>query len=88
MVTDVTELVMLRYHYNENEKRIKLLQQENDEFLAKLVRKCTHPTTVTTREYSPGGYDYVSSVTVTTKCNLCDTVLYCYDDPNHKGTHG
>lgn len=88
MAVDITELVMLRYHIDEFNRKISVLQNERNELIKKLERKCTHPTTATTRDYIPGGYDYVSSVIITTKCTLCNKVTESYDDPKHRGNYG
>lgn len=88
MSVDVTDLVMKKYFITEKKKQIEYLQKEIDEMQDWLEKKCTHPTTITDRKYHSGGYDYVSSVTVTTKCTLCEKVLSCIDDPKHKGHYG
>ena len=88
MSVDVTSLVMDRYHIDEKQKEISRLENEIKELRKRLYRCCTHPTTKTDEKYSPGGYNHVSSVTVTKTCPICDKVLKLYDDPNHKGIHG
>ena len=84
---DVTSLVMSRYFINELILEIERKQKELDDRWKTLQRQCTHPTHKTTKEYSSGGYDYVSSVCITKTCSICDKVLESHDDPKHRGTH-
>ena len=88
MPVDVSELMVLKYYVDKTNKEVKRLHEENESRRKELERKCTHPTTVTNRHYSSGGYDYRSSVTVTTTCCICDKVIESYDDPDHRGTFG
>ncbi|HEY9701872.1 MAG TPA: hypothetical protein V6C58_05480 [Allocoleopsis sp.] len=86
-MVDVTDLVMTKHFINEKQKEIDRLAEEIYELKEKLERKCTHPTTTTTRDYHPGGYDYVSEVVITTKCSICEKTIKSYSDPNHRGMH-
>lgn len=88
MSRDVTQLVMDRYFIDELKKKIEHLNNELQERLKTLQKRCSHPTTKTDRKYYSGGYDYVSSISITTTCTLCDKILESYDDPNHVGRHG
>lgn len=87
MSVDITSLVMDKYHLNEHIKKIEYHEKCIAELQARLERRCTHPTVVTTEKYNGGGYDYVSSVRITKTCTLCDKVLESYDDPKHRGSH-
>lgn len=87
MSRDITDLIMTKYFINEKEKEIARLNNEIAELRDKLVRKCDHPTTTTTEHYNSGGYDYLSSVVITQKCTICDTVVNQYYDPKHKGSY-
>jgi hypothetical protein len=84
--TDITHLVMLRYHIDETRKRIEVLQKEIDEQQTELERKCTHPTYKEDRHYTEGGYDYVSVSSITHTCTLCGKVIKSFTDPGHKGS--
>jgi hypothetical protein len=88
MSVDVTQLVMDRYYINELQDKISREHKELYDRWELLRKRCSHPTIRIDREYNRGGYDYVSSVTITHKCTICDKVLKSYDDPNHKGSHG
>lgn len=88
MTTDITYLMILKAQIAENNARIEALTKETLSVLDELRKKCPHPTQKTDRHYSSGGYDYLSSVTVTQTCTICGKVIKSYDDPNHHGTHG
>lgn len=87
MSVDITQLVMQKYYINELEKQLERDEIRLAEMIATLERQCTHPTIKTDNKYHKGGYDYVSSVTISKTCTICDKVLECYDDPKHKGYH-
>ena len=87
MSVDITQLVMQKYEINKLEKNLERDHDKLREMIAKLEKQCSHPTVRTDRHYSEGGYDYLSSVTISKTCTICDKVLECYDDPKHKGYH-
>lgn len=87
MAVDVTELVMLKYHIDQYDREINNIKVARKELIDKLERKCIHPTVKIDSNYCSGGYDYVSSVTITHTCTLCGKIVKSYDDPNHRGTH-
>lgn len=87
MSRDITDLVMTKYFIDEKKKEVERLNKEIDELQNKLVKKCDHPTTVTTEDYREGGYDYTSCVIITQKCTICDAILKSYYDPKHKGSY-
>jgi hypothetical protein len=87
MSVDITQLVIDRYHIDQKRKEIVRLNNEIDSLQKGLIRRCTHPTSKTEEKYHSGGYDYLSSVTITKTCTICDKVLESYDDPKHRGSY-
>lgn len=87
MAYDVTEVMTLLDKKKKLGKQIEKLEKEYDELSVDIESVCPHPTTVKDSHYSKGGYDYVSSVTITIRCSICNKTLKSYDDPNHKGCH-
>lgn len=86
MSIDVTQLVMERYLIDELRKEIERKNTELDTRWNKLQKQCSHPTIKVTEVYSSGGYDYVSTNTITTTCTICDKVLSSKLDPSHRGS--
>lgn len=84
-MTDVTELLKLKDSIELVRRRMISDNIAVNEWLSKLQKLCSHPTTKTTSKYYEGGYDYTSSVRITVKCTICEKVLESYDDPKHKG---
>jgi hypothetical protein len=85
---DITDLIMTKYFITEKEKQVQRLNNEIEELQNKLIKSCTHPTTITTSEYTSGTYNDLSFVTITHKCSICDKILESYYDPKHKGHYG
>lgn len=88
MPIDVTKLMNLKNEILEMHNTVDKLIVEITHKTDELQKLCQHPVEVKTETYHAGGYDYVSSVPVTHTCSICNKVLQCYDDPNHKGRHG
>lgn len=65
--------------------QIKELAEKLDEHRKVLDANCQHEHTTVKRDYKEGGYDYVSSVTITETCNLCHKILLVKDDKGHRG---
>lgn len=90
-LTDVVSLLdeasgLLKSSKGLEEQALKLARDALS-IKAKAQKLCTHPATKKDSQYHRGGYDYVSSVTITHTCVICGKVLKSYDDPNHKGYH-
>lgn len=88
MSVDITDLIKLRNDIDNLREEASAKNNLANTWEASLRAKCAHPTTKTDRHYSPGGYDYVSSVTINVYCTICGKSLKTYDDPKHKGYHG
>jgi hypothetical protein len=86
-MTDITEILKSKDNIDIIKRRIASDTATVIEWTNKLQKECLHPTTKTSRKYCSGGYDYLSSVTITIKCSICDKALKIYDDPNHKGSY-
>jgi vesicle coat complex subunit len=88
MTVDISKLTELKNEIEKKEKKRDKLDKKIFELIDKLQDACMHPTVNTKDYYCSGGYDYLSSVTITETCAVCNKVLKSYDDPNHKGYHG
>ncbi len=94
MQHDVTEVVELLNEAKNlyasskklGEQALKLAKEAHN-IKTKAQKLCTHPTTTKDSQYHRGGYDYVSSVTISINCAICGKNIKSYDDPNHKGYH-
>lgn len=87
MAYDVTEVMTLLDKKKKLAKQLDKLNQEYAALTIDIESVCPHPTTIKDSHYSRGGYDYVSSVTITIRCSICNKTLKSYDDPKHMGTH-
>lgn len=87
---DITEILKLKNTIDIVQARIIADKEFVAKYCKELQNLCTHPTVTTTRKYYGGGYDYLSSIRITTKCTftLCEKILETYDDPKHQGQHG
>ena len=83
---DVTEVMNLLDKKKKLAKKIETLEKEYDELAMNIETICPHPNVVKTEHYSKGGYDYLSSVTITISCSICNKTLKSYDDPKHRGS--
>ena len=59
---------------------VNILREELD-------KCCQHPTETIEQSYYRGGYDYISSVTITHTCSTCGKVLKSYKDHTHQGRY-
>lgn len=87
MSIDVSQLIIDKYYIDKNNKDIARLLAENEEKEARIKKHCPHATYKVEENYSTGGYDHISSVTIAHICTLCGKVLKQYLDPKHKGSY-
>ena len=88
MTVDVSELIKLKNEIAEKKDKRSKLDKKISKLTKQLQDTCEHPTINTTDYYCSGGYDYLSSVTITKTCSICDKVLETYADPKHRGHYG
>jgi hypothetical protein len=85
---DISDVMQLVKERDQLKKEKKEIHDKIQDLTKQISLVCTHPVITKERHYSSGGYDYVSSVTITETCVVCGEVVNQYDDPNHKGYHG
>jgi hypothetical protein len=83
---NITHLIELKESIERLDKIITVAQVKRNIYKEQLTKECTHPTTKRTAKYDSGGYDYVSTITITDACTICGFET-SFKDPTHKGSY-